>query len=402
MEGREIVAFAAALIAAVLAYTKLIADKESKISDFRKDWINSLREALSEMLGEAYTISGRIRIRVKHAETVRAAAVAAAAAAAAAEAAKEASGAATTDEGANTAAEPGGSHIAAVEDAAAQRAVGATSDAAANIQSSDSVDAAPAQDAKGAGTDAAGGSEAPTAGATKDSSKPKQPLLTEEQVVELEKDLTDHWHSLRKAHRAILLHLNFGETASGLREFKEVELEGSRPAGVWKYLVDQTRIGGAGRSFDSYKPSQNRGMSDAAVLLVDQLELLVEKLLGEYDEVGEEKRYDEIKKAISDATLLGNLVLKPEWNRIKDGEPKFNNVLKQLKRLALGGLAFLLLFVFIPKKQGDSATAQRLIIDVSQRQEAPMTCPEMLDLRDRWRGVAPVSSSLPWCPPSGL
>ena len=51
MEGREIVAFAAALIAAVLAYTKLIADKESKISDFRKDWINSLREALSEMLG---------------------------------------------------------------------------------------------------------------------------------------------------------------------------------------------------------------------------------------------------------------------------------------------------------------------------------------------------------------
>jgi len=50
MEGREIVAFAAALIAAVLAYTKLIADKESKISDFRKDWINSLREARANRL----------------------------------------------------------------------------------------------------------------------------------------------------------------------------------------------------------------------------------------------------------------------------------------------------------------------------------------------------------------
>lgn len=60
MEGRELVAFSAALIAELLSIAKLVADKESRISDFRKDWINGFRAALSEMLGEAYAISGRI------------------------------------------------------------------------------------------------------------------------------------------------------------------------------------------------------------------------------------------------------------------------------------------------------------------------------------------------------
>ena len=71
MEGRELVAFSAALIAALLSIAKLIADKESRISDFRKDWINSFRAALSEMLGEAYAISGRIKIKIRHAEAAK-------------------------------------------------------------------------------------------------------------------------------------------------------------------------------------------------------------------------------------------------------------------------------------------------------------------------------------------
>lgn len=49
-EGKAIVllgAMFAALIAGFFAFTNLVASKENKISEFRQDWINSLRESIS-------------------------------------------------------------------------------------------------------------------------------------------------------------------------------------------------------------------------------------------------------------------------------------------------------------------------------------------------------------------
>lgn len=384
MEGREIVAFGAALIAGVLAYSKLIADKESKISDFRKDWINSFREALAEMLGEAYTISGRIRIRVKHAQALKDAA-------------------AKKDASAKAAAE--------VSTDAEEPAMVASSVSTAQPQPVDAAlpaeplallarEASRASVAGDSATERNGDAEG---GAGSDSTPPKEKerLLTEEQIVELEKDLTDHWHSLRKAHRAILLHMNFSETSTGSGDFNVEPIGKDKPAGVWRHLVGAARIPKGLIPAAAYDAKQNGVMSSAAAMLVDQLELLVEKLLGEYDDVGEELRYEEIKKAISHSTLLGNLVLKPEWNRIKGGEPKFNNVLERMKQLSWVGLILLIIFAVFPKKSGDGSAAPKLIIDVNQRPEAPLNCPEMLELRDAWRGTGPISPNLPWCAPLG-
>lgn len=49
-EGKAIVllgAMFAALVAGFFAFTNLVASKENKISEFRQDWINSLRESIS-------------------------------------------------------------------------------------------------------------------------------------------------------------------------------------------------------------------------------------------------------------------------------------------------------------------------------------------------------------------
>ncbi|WP_424681018.1 hypothetical protein [Frateuria sp. YIM B11624] len=66
MEFKDKIAIAGALAAAALATAKLIADKESKISDVRRDWINGLRNALCDCLASAHVIAGRIQIRRKH------------------------------------------------------------------------------------------------------------------------------------------------------------------------------------------------------------------------------------------------------------------------------------------------------------------------------------------------
>lgn len=57
---------AATVITAVYSAAKMIADKESKISDFRKEWTSSFRDALANCLAEAHAIAGRIRIRSEH------------------------------------------------------------------------------------------------------------------------------------------------------------------------------------------------------------------------------------------------------------------------------------------------------------------------------------------------
>src|SRR5690554_2311180 len=68
MSTADIVALTAAIVAAALAAAKVVADKESKVSDFRAGWINSFRGALAECLAEAHVISGRIRIRAQHSQ----------------------------------------------------------------------------------------------------------------------------------------------------------------------------------------------------------------------------------------------------------------------------------------------------------------------------------------------
>ncbi len=62
----------AALIGSGLAAAKLFADKETKVSEFRLAWVATLRQALSELLGEAMLIVGRVKIAYEHAANDRA------------------------------------------------------------------------------------------------------------------------------------------------------------------------------------------------------------------------------------------------------------------------------------------------------------------------------------------
>jgi len=66
MDIRDKLTIAGALAVAALATAKLIADKEAKISDVRRDWISGFRDALSECLASAHIIAGRIVIRRRH------------------------------------------------------------------------------------------------------------------------------------------------------------------------------------------------------------------------------------------------------------------------------------------------------------------------------------------------
>ncbi|MHB1729618.1 MAG: hypothetical protein ACYCVG_01430 [Leptospirillum sp.] len=51
-----------AIISATIAYVKLISDSDDKISDFRKEWNESLRKSISELNSSILAISGRIII----------------------------------------------------------------------------------------------------------------------------------------------------------------------------------------------------------------------------------------------------------------------------------------------------------------------------------------------------
>jgi hypothetical protein len=59
-----VAAFAAAITAAY-ASLKYFSDKAAKVTEFRKAWIESLRQAVAEFSGSTHTIVGRIAIRVK-------------------------------------------------------------------------------------------------------------------------------------------------------------------------------------------------------------------------------------------------------------------------------------------------------------------------------------------------
>ena len=218
---KDLTALAAATIAASLAAAKLVADKESKVSDFRKDWITTFRAALSECLAEAHVIAGRIRIRAKH---------------------LQASGASGLDK----------------------------------------------QDRES-----------------------------------LEKELTEHWAAYRQSYRTVLLHLNFAETSLPLFcDRPHAPAVERTPQAVWNALR------GKRPSVEGYLLAANNPQAvdplsratPAAIELVSVLESLLAKLLGAYDHLADDAHYQTIDAEIMRATLLGNLVIKPEWNRIKNGE----------------------------------------------------------------------------------
>ncbi|WP_282295751.1 hypothetical protein [Stenotrophomonas sp. PS02289] len=325
MEGRELVALSAALIAALLAIAKLIADKETRISDFRKDWINSFRAALSEMLGEAYAISGRIKIRIRHAELAKRHASSSKIQAPAASPL-----AATADE---------------QEDAVQERP---TADNSANAPFLAAVVEGEAQLVH------------PVLGAP----ELDPMLLTAEEVAELESSLTSHWNTLRKAHRTVLLHLNFSETAWATFPCEQSVTPAEKAEHTWDLLLRSSKLTKGLAVTSGYDPDQNGQPSEAAALLVAQLDELVRQLLGRYYEVGAEARYDMIRRSIDNSTLLGNLVLKPEWNRIKRGEDRYTLLLRVLGVVVLvGGLA-LAMFAFAPRKPVSGAPSEQVLSDV--------------------------------------
>lgn len=60
----------AAAITAALAALKFYSDKAAKVTDFRKAWIETLRQAVSEFSGSTHTIAGRIVIRIAHGASI--------------------------------------------------------------------------------------------------------------------------------------------------------------------------------------------------------------------------------------------------------------------------------------------------------------------------------------------
>ncbi|PNS08864.1 hypothetical protein [Solilutibacter silvestris] len=229
MEAKDMLAVTAAVVTAILATSKLVSDKEGKISDFRKDWITTFRAALAECLGEAHVIAGRIKIRIKH--------------------------------------------IAAAQ-------------------------------------------------GIPEASVKLSPFDREK----LEGELIAHWNNYRRSYRDVLLHLNFAETSVQLfcERTNPPQTRGRSPEDIWRRLSDNPRTLAERLLLEAKKKSQKldslEQATPAAIELVSELDQLLTGMLGDYDKMGTEGAYEKIDEKIMRATLLGNLVIKPEWNRIKQGE----------------------------------------------------------------------------------
>lgn len=362
MEGRELVAFSAALIAALLSIAKLIADKESKISEFRKDWINSFRAALSEMLGEAHAISGRIKIRIRHAEAAKGLK-----SQSVTMPAREETGALEPEQ--HDFAAPTGVDNQLPSPSSAGSITSADGQSAESATFSDRVDPA---------------------------------LLTDEEIAELEEKLTDHWNTLRKAHRTVLLHMNFSETAWGGFPYEQSISPEVKAAAAWTRLQVSSPLARGLAVASPYDATQNGKPSEASTLLVAELDKLVTHLLGKYYEVGTDKRYDVIKRSIEDATLLGNLVLKPEWNRIKRGEDRYNQLLLVLGAVFLFGSGALALFAFAPRKPASTPAAVSIQLPLDH-QDSTSACSTPVMARPTWaRHSLGFESPLTNCAPTIL
>lgn len=245
VETRDLVALLAAFVAAAFAAAKLIADKETKISDFRKDWIASFRQALATCLAEAHVISGRIRIRARH-----------------------------------------------------------------QLQAS-------------------------------------QLPLDPDSKKSLEDELTEHWAQFRQAFYMVMLHLNFAETSLPLYTGR-TKSHASSPQQVWDELISAGRMRAVQLRLAADTPQSVDPISrasPAAIELVRELEDLLSELVGNYDKIGDEAIYNGIDRRILNATLLGNLVIKPEWNRIKRGERQYRKAVWVSSLIALLGVASIVMLL---------------------------------------------------------
>lgn len=246
MESRESIALLAAVVSAIFAAAKLVADKEAKISDFRREWIGSLRGSLSECLAQAHLIAGRIRIRARH-----------------------------------------GADGLAISDPATKAS--------------------------------------------------------------LEEDLVKHWEAYRRAHCAVMLHLNFSETSVPIHSSSTSNRgTAGHPLEVWKYISSLSNFPAQQLLLEATNPVQidsGTRANAAAVELVSELDSLLTDLLGDYEKIGEQARYERIDQRIRRSILLGNLVIKPEWDMIKRGEMMHRVAVRGSVALAAIALLTLILSV---------------------------------------------------------
>lgn len=221
MELKDKVVFAGAIAAAALAVAKLVADKESKISDARLEWINGFRDALCECLSSAHVIAGRIKIRRMHGDGVK---------------------------------------------------------------------------------------------------------IIADDVRALEAELTEHWAQFRQAFQMTMLHLNFSETNLVLLPMYQAGHSLRTDSQAWDILSSTP----PGRAHSLYiraalpsptsSQQRRKQASPAKTELASTLVELRSILLGNYADVGIGERYKKIEDCILKATMLGTLVIEPEWTRIKRGE----------------------------------------------------------------------------------
>ncbi|WP_036109647.1 MULTISPECIES: hypothetical protein [Luteibacter] len=224
MELKDAVALAGVLVGSALATAKLVADKESKIADVRRDWISGFRDALCDCLASAHVIAGRIKIRRTHA----------------------------------------------------------------------------------------------TNG-----------LISDTDREALEKELTEHWATYRHAFQMTLLHLNFSESTLALLPIYDIQNgqlrapQSDRKA--WKLLTKPASASPYYRRLHRLQSPvsifrDNPKATAASAELGSTLVELRAILLGDYAMVGEGATYALIEDCIHKATMLGNLVIEPEWALIKRGE----------------------------------------------------------------------------------
>lgn len=64
--GPAIGATVAAAVTAAFASLKFYSDKSAKVTEFRQDWVKSLRNDVAEFSGSVHTVAGRIAIRSRH------------------------------------------------------------------------------------------------------------------------------------------------------------------------------------------------------------------------------------------------------------------------------------------------------------------------------------------------
>lgn len=314
------VALSAAVVAAIIAFSKLVADKETRVSDFRKEWISSFRSSLSDLLGQAYVIAGRVRIRKVHGATKDA---------------RSTSAAPTTSSGEASVA----SQVNAESAGALRNQTDASTPSQSETDTSESTrcsNPAVGVAAVDPALDQPVTSDTPKCTCCNNAAAPSTEPVVD--FSDLEPQLTQHWEELRKAHRTVLLHLNFAETAKPLSSNRMGLEQNPELHAIWDALIANSSAEGMTASGKFNADDASKRSSAASLLLVAELEKLLTLLLGHYNDISGEEHYEKVKHSIDRATLLGNLVIKPEWNRIKRGERRYWISLWLGGLVSLGGI----------------------------------------------------------------